>query len=595
MSRSHRSLIIFLLAAIIACSAIVIYLPTLKSGFIWDDVQLLINPLKIGESPYFFFFSGKIYYRPFLHLSMALDYSLWHLNPFGYHATNIFLHAVNSLLVFLICFHLMKDRKMMRDTIEIFRLERTVFFSFLAAMFFALHPIHTESVAWISGRTDVLATLFFLLAFLSFLIYAREDTTAGLVLSCTFFLSSLFAKENAVAFIGVVFVYGIMTRMSKKKLIFSFLSLSFVLGLYFFLRGWDGGVRDIVAPAAPKDSFFVTGISLENFLKVLVNGTGYYFEKLILPFNLNLLPQIPDNSLYLVIVLLAFIIGIILYFTGHTVKAFLITWVIITLLPSLSILYSQMAAPIGERYLYLPSVGFSIFLAAVLVKIKGKKLAVLTVLIILAAYSISTSERLKVWKDEVTLWEDTARKNANSDPNAVTAHLNYGASLARIGEFGKAKEMLIIALNQKKISFQQVASILNLLGMIEINDKNYKKAEEYLTDSIKADPKNAETFNNLGFLYSILMDEPGIGKRQKNELLERALKNFHRALSLSKNFLQAKYNLGICYLRKGDLNNAERYLNAVIESDPQGDYARKAATFLVVIELSKRNDVKDSL
>jgi len=123
--------------------------------------------------------------------------------------------------------------------------------------------------------------------------------------------------------------------------------------------------------------------------------------------------------------------------------------------------------------------------------------------------------------------------------------------------------------------------------MLEIKNKNYQKAEEYLTNSLKANPQNAETFNNLGFLYTIIMDESETDSKRKDELLEKALYNFNKALSIYNNFIQAKYNLGLCYMRKGNFENAKRYFTDVIKSDPQGNYAEKASTFLLVIELTE--------
>jgi tetratricopeptide (TPR) repeat protein len=280
----------------------------------------------------------------------------------------------------------------------------------------------------------------------------------------------------------------------------------------------------------------------------------------------------------------------ILYFVGKRLEAFMIAWVVITLLPSLAILYSQMAAPIGERYLYLPSAGFCLLLATVFTKIRSPKTMVASALVILSVYAFSTFDRVGDWKDEVTIWKDTAQKNSGSDPNTVTAHLNYGASLARIGEFEKAREMLMIALGQKKISFNQAGSILNLLGMLDIKAKDYTKAEENFLNSLKLYPDNAETYNNLGFLYSVLKDEPGLDKGQQRQLLEKAIGNYGKALSLFPDFIQAKYNLGLSYMQMNDLANAEKYLNAVIKSDPQGGYARKAANLLGVIKLKRERE-----
>lgn len=183
---------------LIALAAIFIYLPTLKSGFLWDDIQIITHPLHIGNNPYAFFFGGDVYYRPLIHLSMNLDYSLWHLDPLGFHVTNILLHAINSILVFLAAFYLIESRITASETgiSGKNRLLQSTWTPFLAALFFALHPIHTESVAWISGRSDMIATLFFLLAFLAYLTYERDGHAIGLFLSSFFFSAHYSAKRT---------------------------------------------------------------------------------------------------------------------------------------------------------------------------------------------------------------------------------------------------------------------------------------------------------------------------------------------------------------------------------------------------------------
>ena len=196
MNITNKKLISFL-SAIIVLSSIAIYLPTLSSGFLWDDLQLVTHPLHIGNNPYAFFFGGEVYYRPLVHLSMNLDYNIWHLNPVGYHITNITLHSANALMVFFLCLYLLMNgfSDFKKSSPQASNTNHIITTSFIAALFFALHPIHSESVAWISGRTDLLATFFFLLAFISFLSYEKEGRSISLFLSSFFFSAHFSAKK----------------------------------------------------------------------------------------------------------------------------------------------------------------------------------------------------------------------------------------------------------------------------------------------------------------------------------------------------------------------------------------------------------------
>lgn len=582
MNASDKKII--LLAVVVFLFAAGIYVPTLRSTFIWDDLQLATHPLRIGSNPYAFFFGGGAYYRPFLHLSMAIDFGFWHLNPMGYHTTNILLHGMNSLLVFFAGIYLLRN-KGLSGTNDSGNEEsaKSLLLSFISALFFALHPIHTESVAWISGRTDMLSTFFVLLAFLSYLIYDRDGKIAGLFLCSVFFLFSLFSKENAISFFLVVLAYATITKMARKKIVVTLVSLLAAVAVYMVLRQGEI-IRMMMASPGAKGAFLASGISSKNLFAMLSGATGYYIEKLVLPFDLNLLPQIPEGWVYLLISLLPFVLGGILYYTGCRLEVFLIAWIVVTLLPSLSILLSQIGAPIGERYLYLPSVGFSLLAGAVLVKIKNRKALFAGVFLLLSIYSVSTYERLKVWKNDETLWEDTVAKN----PSSSTAHANYGRALLAKKESEKGKNELLIALRQEKVSPELASNILDMLGTAEMNSNSYEKAESYFMDSLKANARNAAAYNNLGILY-LRMSGSLTGAETKNRALLNAIRSIEYALTLSPGFIQARFNLGLCYMQLHDYDRAESNFKAVLEADPRSKLSSEAVQFLMLIEFARRN------
>lgn len=574
-----------ILSLVVAVSSFLMYIPTLKSGFLWDDVQLITHPLNVSGNPYDIFLSGgDLYYRPLSHLSLAMDYGLWHLNPVHYHITNILLHIGNSLLVFVVGFLLLRNASLGVNglTMNDERFHAPLLLSFFAALLFVLHPTHTESVAWISGRTDILGTLFFLLAFLSYLLYEKEGRAIALLLTSIFFLFSLFGKENALAFIFIILLYGVFAGMPKKKVFHSMAALAITIVVYFLFRK-TGMMKMMMATPGSPMAFFSSDITFQSALYILSHGTGYYIEKLIFPFNLNLMPQIPAHPIYYFMPLIPFVLFGILYFSGHKKSAFLLAWLVVTLLPSLVILFSRIASPLGERYLYLPSVGFCIFVVAVLGRIRNRNTLFIVVLIILCSYSFSTHERLKVWKSELALWEDTVRKS----PSSVSALTNYGRALIGKEELDKAKSPLLSALEIEKKSPQQTSIIYDLLGTAELKKNNYENAESYFNDSIRAEPKNSLTYNNLGALY-LKMSESGIPEDDQKEFLGKAIKALKEALALSPNFLHPKLNLGLCYFKQGDFRTAEEYFYSVISSDPGSELSAQAMQFLVAVEFSKR-------
>src|SRR3990172_3081575 len=182
-------------AALIAAAVTsIVYLPSLWNGFVnWDDQwYVYINPLiktidlkalataiQVGN------------WHPLTMFSLALDYQLWGLNPFGYHLGNTVLHAANTFLAALLAAKL----------IQVVRPDEKRF-SFVAALamglLFGIHPLHVESVAWISERKDVLCGFFFFLSVLFYISHAQKPSWKTYVLSFVFFILALLRKPMAV-------------------------------------------------------------------------------------------------------------------------------------------------------------------------------------------------------------------------------------------------------------------------------------------------------------------------------------------------------------------------------------------------------------
>jgi tetratricopeptide (TPR) repeat protein len=577
--------ITLLLLLVVTVSAFLVYSPSLTSEFVWDDLHYKTNPAMIGSNPYSFFLGSSVYYRPLLHLSVVFDYSIWHLNPFGYHLTNILLHTICSILVFLaglLIFNTKSTKPFIKT--EPITSKHPAVLSFMAAMLFVFHPIHTESVAWINGRTDIMATLFILLAFISFLSYLKNRTSA-LVLCSLFFLFALFCKENAVSLIGIVLIYGIITGIPKRKIFLTELSLFAGFAVYLALRS-GGGIKELTAAPGTREAFFASAVTLSKFFNLISMGIGFYFKKLVLPVDLNIFPSLPENPIYYVIFFTPLIIGCFLYIKGKRLAVFLTMWIIITLMPSLLILFSQVAYPVAERYLYMPSVGFVILLSMLIGKIKDRRLVFILLCSILAFYSVITLDRLVDWKNDAALWEDTAMKN----PDSPVAHTNYAAALIRAGDPDRAREELLIAVKQKDISFTQTSKILELLGLVETKSGNYEKAEEYLVNSIKANNKNTSAYNNLGFLYASMAETTDDAR--KKTLHRQAIEKYEIAVMLSPSFIQPKYNIGLSYMKMGEFEKALEYFSSVIKSDPEGEMSQKAVTFIAFIKELKEREIK---
>ena len=263
------------------------------------------------------------------------------------------------------------------------------------------------------------------------------------------------------------------------------------------------------------------------------------------------------------------------------VDVFLILWIILTLSPSLIILFSQMT-PIAERYLYLPSVGFTVLIAVLLSRIRQTAILVIIALAIIGLYGFSTHNRLKVWQSEKTLWEDTVMKR----PDSATAHTNYGRALIEQKNYKQGKEALLRAL-QQKASPEQTSNIFDLLGVVEMRQKSYAEAEEFFKKALKSNADNHSTMNNLGVLYLNMSDDEKY-KHEKQGLLNRSMAAFEKVLGMSPHFIQPKFNLALVYMKQKNYERAEELFSAVIENDPRGPYVSQSIQFLLAIDIEKR-------
>ncbi len=580
------------LISILIVGTVIIYLPTIQSGFIWDDLQFLLLPLKMGETPYKYFFGWGVYYRPFIHVVNTFDYSIWHLDPRGWHITNIVINTFNSFLMFVFSLYFLKYKKESESKVKLseqFDLKYIYILSFLSAILFTVNPLHVESIAWISGRTDPLATLMIIAAFLSLTIYLRTMSGVSFVLVGIFFLFGLFSKENAIALIILAFAYCIIMKAAKKQFIMSIGLLLFITAIYFIVFRKGGGIRELVETPGSADAFLAEGLNLVEIINRFIFATGYYFEKLVLPINLNLMPNIPNNPVYYLLFVIPFIIGIVLYIKKLRLEAFMFSWGFLALIPSLAILYTQIALPIAERYLYTSSVGFTLFIVMMLSNLKSKRITIIILSFIAISYTVVTVDRLKDWKDDKTLWEVTVKQN----PASITPALNYASALFREKEYDKAREYMLKILQVKNLDFIYAAKILHYLGKTEFDTGNSEKAEEYFNASVKAYPKSSGVYNDLGTLYydkfNKLRQDTNMNIAYLDKAnIDKAIEYFQLALKYSPEFIQPKYNLGLSYLTKAQLVEAEKYFKEVIRDDPQSVLAEESASFLADIETVKQ-------
>ncbi|MRS01607.1 hypothetical protein EG832_00010 [bacterium] len=400
------------------------YLPALNAGFLaMDDVSTMKVIHSGSLSIHSLFFSqGNDYYRPLTILSYLADFHLFGGNPAGYHLTNVLLHLANALLVYYLAAALLG-----RD-------QNSSFYPLITALLFALHPINSEAVVWISARTDLLCC-FFALICMALLIKRSTTMTPivfmGLFLSCLF---SLAAKESSL-FLPLLAIFHLILarkKVPRKNAIAVCSALVIATIVYLLLRK---GLP--VTPPVAVETTMPTG---NHPLHYFIDGAaalGFYLWKLLYPFPLNIaITEIPTN-LCLIFFLLGFGSAAVIWKKVSPLR-FPLAFLVVSLIPPLGVFFLSLAwTPYAERYLYIPSVALALC-GGILIHRCREKVPQLIAVICIALLAIPTANRVNLWTKPIHFWQDAVVKS----PRFGTARLPLVAAYLEAGRYAEAERTL---------------------------------------------------------------------------------------------------------------------------------------------------------
>lgn len=506
---------------------LIAYATAIQGGFIWDDPRYVTDNELLrtpgGLAQIWFDLGATIQYYPMVFTTFWVEYQLWDLDPTGYHLINVLLHAGNALLLFLLLRRL------------------DVPLPWLCAAVFALHPIHVESVAWITERKNVLSGFFYLAAALAYLRFALPPINQNPT-----------DRSRRRWYLVALILFG-MAMLSKT------VAASWPAAMLLVLWWKRGQInRHLLLSVVP---FFIVGIALGSITiylektnvgaegaawdlsftqRILIAGRAlwFYLGKLLVPLHLTFsYPRWHVNPAALsqwMFPILAAALPLTLWFLRNKLGRGPLVAVLFyggTLVPALGFVdvYPMRYSFVADHFVYLASIGLIVLLVPAvgwLVRraasegdgwsgwqrtTAGATLVILTGL---------TWWQGRIYTDLETLWRDTLAKN----PNAFLAHNNLGSLLTDRGENSAARE-------------------------------HFERA-------IQLDPTFHEAHYNLGRL---LLDE---------NQLEPAIEQFQRALTFKPDLAAARTSLGIALRRLGRTDDAIRELEAAVESDADYRAAR---------------------
>jgi len=528
---------------VLSLLSIALYLNSLNNSFHFDDhPNILDNPYIRNLKDVSLFLKGIGSYvgipRVLTMLSFAINYHFHRFNVWGYHLVNLTLHVFCGILAFLVAralFSLEFEGEAHPDKLKVNLL------SFLSALIFVSHPVQVNTVTYIVQRNEGLATFFYLLSLFLFVSGSFKKGWRKFLLflgSGGSFLCSIFSKETGftvpLTVIFFDFIFICKSKKDKLKRLKIYLPLSLILIIYmlFFLRG---GVLHLLVEKSREGM-----ITPWHYLLTQANVIIQYFKLLFLPLPhwLNVDHDFPlwrsffEYPTFLSVSILLLLIALAAYLINKKrLISFCIFFFFIVLAPSSSIipLWDFMV----EYRLYLPLLSYGLIVAMgfgylyqFLARHCSKKMAFGIVsgvsVLLISSYSALTIERNHIFKDDLTLWTDAAKKS----PYKVRVHHNLGKAYVERGNFDKAIQegeialRLIANLDRK----ENVKFVLNLLGGAYFVKGETDVALRVFQRAIEVDPNFATSYYNLSCVLAT--------KKEK----EKALEYLKKAISLDQKY-----------------------------------------------------------
>lgn len=539
----------------------------LDSPFVFDDDHVILRNADVRSSDVSKGFVRNIMGRALVVRTFAANYRSSGLDVSGYHATNIAIHIFNGLIVYALIWQLLSMPKL--------NTERThrYLVSCFGALLFCLHPVQTQAVIYISQRFTLVAAGFYMTSVLLFLMARRYQLRtekawqpAGVLMMAGSFAAgtaAVLSKQNSVSLplmlLAVEFILVESSWIAWKKRL-PFLILGGIVGAAMimgfagmFKGGWTfSSVLEKIDYFTRENRF----VSRWDYLCTQFEVIVIYLKLCFWPSGLHLDWQYPFSkglfegySLYAAIVLSLLVTLGIRFRKNYPLVLFGIAWFFITLSVESSIIPIRDA--LVEHRLYLPLSGVIVPVLHLFFERLSKKLmvAVFLAIILTVAAGAASLMRTEVWKDEVSLWRDSAEKS----PDNPKAWLNLGTAYGKTGHYDKAKKALLETIKLTPDNAKAYQGLGNIADIM----KNPQKAETYYRQAIKVDPRAHEAYYSLGMFY--------LRQHRTGE----AIQYLSRANGLHRNNPVYSLLLGKAYVMNKDYRKAYDSLASMVSFFPE--------------------------
>ena len=584
---SRKRTVLAAVAAGVTLLTVAVFLLTLRNGLlIWDDEYYVVNNLHIRSFNRDFLswaFSNidmSLWY-PLTWISYAVDYALWGLNPAGYHLTSVLFHGANTALVVYMAVGLIEVANRSRREARRPGLldDRGILIAGGATgLLFGLHPLHVESVAWASGRVDLICTLFLLVSVVSYSRYAAKRGSGAArwapfafvvnkwyLLSLAGFVLALFSKPAAVVFPAVLLLldwFPYERFRSRKDLVAAVVDkLPFAIGSAIIAAVTLWAQRTI-GTMASLDSAPLA----ERFL-VAAEALVAYLGKMVLP--LHLMPYYPyphdvsvTSASYLGAALLVIGITAACVATSRMQRGLSAAWIyyLVVLFPVLGFIKVR-GVSMADRYTYLSSLGpfllMGVGAALIWMWASGRKerralvrrVAAAGGLVVVLALSVLTIRQIAVWKDSITFWTYIIEEGPYRIPLAFN---NRGIAFTARGQYDEAIGDLSAAISldpNYDLAYYNRGKAYAAKGLNAEALADYQRATELR-------PEYADPYVARGRLYTVLGQ------------YGPAIDDFNKAIALDPQLADAYAGRGAVFKELGRPGMALTDYNAAIELSP---------------------------
>ena len=548
-------------------------------------------------------------WHPLTWLSLMFDYNLYGTNAGGYHITNLIWHIINTLLLFFL----------------LGRMTGATYRSAFVAVLFALHPLHVESVAWVTERKDVLSTMFWLLTMWAYVLYSEKPGVLRYFPVLVFFVLGLMSKPMLVTLPLVLLLmdYWPLGRANfGQNLPSGNIYIKRQTTLFLVIEKIPLLVITIASSTITfiaQNSYHAVAsfqkFSLSDRVLNTINSYAGYLWKVFWFQNLSpFYIYSKDFKIWQIGVLL-----FLLFMTTYLVIVFIRKipylavgwfWYLGTLIPVIGLVQVGSQA-MADRYTYVPLIGIFIIIAwgvpQLLSKLPyGKIIAASTALIFIVLITLATYSQVSIWKNNLTLFGYVI----NLNPRNADAYQVIGHVMTNNGENEKALYYYSMALKYNPKFYQaynNAGTILQKMGRLNEAINCYKKALQINNESVEAncnlgiilqkmgksdeainyyrralqlDNKSAETNYNFGILLI-----------EKNHLNE-AIFHFKKALEITPDDYDTHNNLGVALIQTGNIQEALTHFNEALRLNPQRTEAKKNMS--IAMAMQKKDIRKNS-